>query len=62
MLPYTIQVYPITRYVRGRVLLVSNSRYQALRLLQDIFTQMNYAIKIETEKSAQVCYLLSGLL
>ncbi|KAL4234307.1 hypothetical protein ACF0H5_005958 [Mactra antiquata] len=48
----TNQVYPITRYIRGRVLLLSNAKYQALRLLQDIFTQMNYKVKIETEKSA----------
>ncbi|XP_045191531.2 uncharacterized protein LOC123548390 [Mercenaria mercenaria] len=49
----TDQVYPITRYVRGRVLLLSNASYQALRLLKDLFTQMNYMVKIETGKSAK---------
>ncbi|XP_060581953.1 uncharacterized protein LOC132738466 [Ruditapes philippinarum] len=44
-------VYPITRYVRGRVLLLSNASYQALRLLKDLFTQMNYTVRIETGKS-----------
>lgn len=56
----TEQVYPITRYVRGRVLLLSNASYQALRLLKDLFTQMNYIVKIETGKSAEdICEIIT---
>ncbi|XP_060581951.1 uncharacterized protein LOC132738464 [Ruditapes philippinarum] len=47
-------VYAITRYVRGRVLLLANASYQALRLFKDLFTQMNYTVRIETGKSEEV--------
>lgn len=36
------------------MLLLSNASYQALRMLKDMFTQMNYIIKIETGRSAKV--------
>ncbi|XP_052795851.1 uncharacterized protein LOC128228530 isoform X2 [Mya arenaria] len=46
-------VYPISRHVRGRVVLVSNTGYQALRLLKDLFVQLNYKITIKTELNAE---------
>ncbi|XP_060581954.1 uncharacterized protein LOC132738467 [Ruditapes philippinarum] len=46
-------VYPITKHIRGKVILISNTGYQALRLLKDLFTQMCYKIGIYTEKTSE---------
>ncbi|XP_045191536.2 uncharacterized protein LOC123548395 [Mercenaria mercenaria] len=46
-------VYPITKHFRGKVILISNTGYQALRLMKDLFTQMCYKIGIYTEKTSE---------
>lgn len=48
------KVYSISRHIRGRAVLISNTGYQALRLLKDLFIQMNYILSIHVERSANV--------
>ncbi|KAL4234304.1 hypothetical protein ACF0H5_005955 [Mactra antiquata] len=42
-------VYPISKHIRGKAILISNTGYQALRLLKNLFTQMGYKIVVHAE-------------
>ena len=51
-------MYRLTRHIRGRALLISNTGYQALKLLKNLFEQIQFRIGIYTERNTDVSFSL----
>ncbi|KAL3857502.1 hypothetical protein ACJMK2_012168 [Sinanodonta woodiana] len=46
-------VYEVNRHVRGKAILISNTGYQALKLLKSAFEQLQFRISVHVDKSTE---------